>query len=130
MGATAVVVDAEGNERTDGVLADGDMLKVTSADGKIEVMYALHLSTTSTKLPDAVQIEIYPNPTSGKLNVSGVEAGSRIRVYNATGAIIRDMKVQSTLETLSLEGQPSGMYLIVVSSKSNQLLGRYKAMKR
>jgi hypothetical protein len=36
MGATAVVVDASGNEKTSGDLDDGDMLKVTSADGQLK----------------------------------------------------------------------------------------------
>jgi hypothetical protein len=130
MGATAIVVDANGTEKTSGALAQGDMVKVTSADGKIEVMYAILVNVVSSKLTGAAQIEIYPNPTNGKLNVRGVESGNRIQVYNSTGAMIRDMKVQSSFETLSLEGQPSGMYLIVISNNNNELLGRYKAVKK
>jgi hypothetical protein len=129
LGATAVVVDADGNEKTSGDLVRGDKVKVTSADGKIEVMYVLNLSVVSVKLPGTAQIEIYPNPTTGKLNVNGLEAGSRIQVYNANGAVIRDMKVQSSLEVVSIDDQPAGMYLIVISNK-NQLLGRYKAIKK
>ncbi len=129
MGATAVVVDAEGNEKTSGNLAQGDVLKVTSADGSIVVTYDLAVTVVSSKLPGAAQIEIYPNPTNGELNVNGVEVGSRIQVYSSTGSMIRDLKVQSSLETVSLEGQPSGMYMIVISNSNNELLGRYKAMK-
>lgn len=126
-GATAVVVDADGNEKTSGDINVGDMVKVTSADGKIVVMY--HLGVTSTEVMSRNQIEIYPNPTTGKLNVSGVEQGNRIQVFNGTGALVRDVKVARSLETVSLEGQPSGMYLIVISN-DNQLLGRYKAIKK
>ncbi|MBW6534325.1 MAG: T9SS type A sorting domain-containing protein [Mariniphaga sp.] len=125
-GATAVVVNANGNEKTSGDINAGDMVKVTSADGKIEVMY--QLGVTSAFEVNKNQIEIYPNPTSGKLNVSGVEKGNRIQVYNASGAMVRDMKVQSSLEVLSLDNQPAGMFLIVIS-KNDQLLGRYKAIK-
>jgi hypothetical protein len=128
MGATAVVVDANGNEKTSGDLNDGDMLKVTSKDGKIEVMYELILDLTSVDLAGLQQIEIYPNPTSGKLNVKGVEQGNRIRVFNATGAMVRDIKVQSNLEVLSIDDQPAGMFLIVISNDS-KVLGRYKAIK-
>jgi hypothetical protein len=126
-GATAVVVDAEGTEKTSGDMNVGDMVKVTSADGKIEVMY--QLGVTSAFDVNKNQIEIYPNPTTGKLNVSGVEKGNRIQVFNGTGSIVRDVQVRSNLETISLDGQPSGMYLIVIS-KENKLLGRYKAIKR
>jgi hypothetical protein len=129
MGATAVVVDAAGNEKTTGNIEDGDMLKVTSADGYIEVMYELNIVAVSSKLPSANQIEIYPNPTSGRLNVRGVEAGNRIQVYNSSGAVVRDLKVRSNLEVLSIDDQPAGLYLIVISN-NNSLLGRYKAIKK
>jgi hypothetical protein len=129
MGAAAVVVNANGTAKTTGNLAKGDMLKVTSADGHIVVMYDLNVVVVSASLPSTNQIEIYPNPTSGRLNVRGVEAGNRIQVYNSNGAVIRDMKVRSNIEVLSIDDQPAGMYLIVISS-DNTLIGRYKALKK
>jgi hypothetical protein len=129
MGATAVVVDANGNAKTTGTLVNGDMLKVTSADGHIEVMYELKVVAVSSNLTSGTQIEIYPNPTTGRLNVRGVEAGNRIQIYNSNGAVIRDMKVRSNVEVLSIDDQPAGMYLIVISN-DNTLLGRYKAVKK
>jgi hypothetical protein len=129
MGATAVVVDANGNAKTTGTLVNGDMLKVTSADGHIEVMYELKVVAVSSNLTAGTQIEIYPNPTTGRLNVRGIEAGNRIQVYNSNGAVVRDMKVRSNVEVLSIDDQPAGMYLIVISN-DNTLLGRYKAVKK
>ena len=129
MGATAVVVDANGNAKTTGNLATGDLIKVTSADGKMVVMYTLNVNAVSAQLPLTKQIEIYPNPTNGRLNVRGVEAGNRIQVYNSNGAVVRDMKVRSNVEVLSIDDQPAGMYLIVISNE-NKLLGRYKAVKK
>lgn len=129
MGATAVVVDASGNEKTSGDLNQGDMLKVTSADKKINVMYQLDLDVTSAGTIGMEQIEIYPNPTSGLLNISGLETGSRIQLFNATGSIIHEQYANNKFEVLSVEKIPSGMFLIVVS-KENKLLGRFKAIKK
>jgi hypothetical protein len=128
-GATAVVVDAEGNEKTSGDLDDGDMVKVTSADGKMEVMYTLDLDLTSTDLVNSGQINLYPNPTSGKINITGVTPGGRIQVFNSLGAAIRDINIQGNLETVSLDDQPAGMYLIVIRDKT-KMVGRYKVMRR
>ncbi|WP_372947165.1 T9SS type A sorting domain-containing protein [Mariniphaga sp.] len=127
MGATAIVVDAGGNEKTSGNLAVGDKVQVTSADGKIVVDYQIDLGTYAG-LPNANQIEIYPNPTNGRLNIRGAEQGNRIQVFNANGAIVRDLKVRSSLEVLSIDDQPAGMYLILIST-DKQLIGRYKAIK-
>jgi len=129
MGATAFVVDADGNEKTSGDLDDGDMLKVVSADGKFEAMYALNLDLTSADLTEDAQITLYPNPTNGKLNVSGVEVGGRIQVFSSMGANIGDIRVQRSIETVDLTDQPAGMYLIVVSN-ADKKLGQYKVLRK
>lgn len=131
MGATAVLLDADGNEKTSGLLDSSDMLKVTSADGKIQVVYGLHLTVVSSNLLGVNQIQVYPNPTNSKLNIKGVENGNRILVFNSTGAVIRDLKVQGTTEVLSIQDQPSGIYLVVIRNKHNdKVLGQYKVVKK
>ena len=126
-GATAVVVDIDGNEKTTGNLTGTDKVKVTSADGKIEVMYTFG-QLTDAELLHINQIEIYPNPTNGRLNVAGVESGQRIQVFNSVGSAILEVKVQSNNELLELNEHPAGMYLITVSDH-NKLLGKFKAIK-
>ncbi len=129
MGATAVVMGADGKEKISGDLAKGDMLKVTSADGKMQVMYSLDVDVTSAKMVNSGQISLYPNPTSGKINIEGVTPGGRIQVFNSMGAAIREINIQGNLEIVSLDDQPAGMYLIVISDKTKKV-GRYKVMRR
>jgi D-arabinose 5-phosphate isomerase GutQ len=128
MGATAVVVDSEGNEKTTGNIAESDMVKVTSADGKIEVMYSFG-AVVSARAIDARNIKLYPNPTDAVINISGLETGGRIKVFNALGMQVRDIRIQRNIESISLNEQPSGLYLIVVSD-SEKMLGRYKVLKK
>jgi len=77
---------------------------------------------------EATQIELYPNPSNGKLNVPGVQKGQRIQVYNSAGSAIIEMKVENSHEIINIDKQPAGLYLIVVSDQ-NGLLGKYKAIK-
>lgn len=127
-GASAVVVDKDGNVKNTGDVNGSDMVLVTSADGKMKVYYTFGPLTAASTI-NANNIELYPNPTNGEINVSGVKAGYRIQVYNSVGAAIRDINVQSSIERISLRNQPAGMYMIVVSD-NNKMLGRYKAMKQ
>ena len=127
MGATAVVVDKDGNEKTSGDIDGSDKVKVTSVDGKVEVLYTFG-QLTGNEIVETNNIELYPNPTNGQLNISGVERGNRIQVFNSTGAAIRTINVENSIETISLQKEPAGMYLIVISN-NNKLLGRYKAIK-
>ncbi len=129
MGATAVVVDADGNEKASGELSQGDKVKVTSADGKMVVMYSIELDVTSSRKLAESSIKVYPNPTSGKVNIQGLEQGTRIQVYNYNGALLRDVRTSSTLEVISLDNQPSGMYLVVLT-KDSRLVGQYKVILR
>ncbi len=128
MGATATVVDKNGTVKSTGDINGGDMVMVTSADGKMKVYYSFG-PLTALNTYHSNGIDLYPNPTDGKINVSGVKAGNRIQVYNSVGAAIRDIKVQNSIETISLDNQPAGMYMIIISDQ-NKMLGRYKALRK
>ena len=125
-GASAVVVDKNNNVKSTGDVDGGDKVLVTSADGKMKVFYTFGPLTSAGNI-EANQIELYPNPTSSDINVCGVKTGYRIQVYNSAGSAIRDINVQHSSERISLNNQPAGMYLIVVSDK-NTMLGRYKVL--
>ncbi len=127
-GANAEIVDVNGNVKTSGSLKRGDVLKVTSGDQKIIVFYRLALDLTSAGKIGLEQIVIYPNPTSGVLNISGIQTGNRIQLYSSTGALILVRNASANIEVLSLDNVPSGMFYIVVSNE-NKMIGRFKAIK-
>jgi len=127
-GAAVAVVDKDGTVKINGDIDGGDKVMVTSADGKIKVYYSFG-PLTSARDFESNNIELYPNPTNDEINVSGVNTGQRIQVYNSAGAAIREINVQNSIERISLGNQPAGMYMIVVSD-NNKLIGRYKLMKR
>ncbi len=130
MGATMVVVDKNGEVRTSGDLNDGDKLVVTSADGKISTAYTLTLDITANgAIGMQQQIAVFPNPASNNLHVQGVETGNRIQVYSVAGTLVCEMKAQSTLEVISIEQVPSGMFVIVVCD-DQKVLGRFKAIRK
>ncbi len=63
-GATAVLVDKDGNEKTSGDVESSDLIKVTSLDGKIVVTYSIS-PLTATEIVETNNIELYPNRTNG-----------------------------------------------------------------
>ena len=127
-GASVAVVDKDGVVKINGDISSDDKVEVTSADGKMKVFYTFGPLTSASVL-ESNDIQLYPNPTNGEINVSGLKAGYRIQVYNSVGAAVRDINVQNSIERISLRNQPAGMYMIVVSDNS-KMLGRYKAMKQ
>jgi hypothetical protein len=127
-GASVAVIDKAGFVKINGDINGGDMVKVTSSDGKMTNYYTFGTLTAIGNL-GSKNIQLYPNPTSGEIIVSGLKAGQRIQVYNSAGAAIREINVHESIERISLKNQPAGMYMIVVSD-NRKMLGRYKALKQ
>lgn len=65
------------------------------------------------------QIEIYPNPTRGKLNINGLQQVNRFEVYSLDGRLLTSEEVQliSDEALLDLSHLPSGTYLLRTSSE-------------
>ena len=74
-------------------------------------------------------INLYPNPSNGRVFVEGLEPGSNIQVYNIVGVPVFSKLVQNSNEVLSLEDQPAGLYLVVVTN-NKEIVGRYKLIIR
>lgn len=128
-GATVKVVDNEGNDKTTGALAATDLVIVTSGDGSLEVKYSFDEFVVGTEMFTNYNIEFFPNPSDGMLNVRGVENGFKIHVYNAYGARVINQEMISDRETIYINQHPAGVYMIVVFDNKEQMIGNYKVVK-
>jgi len=127
VGATMEILDANGNEKTSGALVAGDQVMITSGDGAAQVSYTISIST-GVKNPQNSMIEMFPNPSTGILNVTGLKVGQTIKVMNSAGMVIETINVANTFEVISLDRHAAGIYLIIVG-ENEKLIGRYKAIK-
>jgi hypothetical protein len=126
-GATLKVVDALGAEVTTGnVLADYKV-EVTSSDGLFTVTYEIDI-LVSVDNPLGDKVVVFPNPSKGTFNVTGVKVGNRIQVTNIIGVRVYEKVAESEKETILLEGQRNGVYFISISNDKNEI-GRYKVVK-
>lgn len=60
-----------------------------------------------------------PNPASGKVTITGLLAGSDIRVYNSAGVLVRQLKAKSATQDIPLDGLNPGRYTVRVSNKES-----------
>jgi hypothetical protein len=129
-GATVEVQDNTGAGKAGAdMLADDDQLQVVAADGVNTVVYTIQLDHTSIAAPDFQELNVYPNPTTGQFFIEGLETGQRIRVYNAVGMALRNITAYSSVEQISLDDQPNGMYYITVSNDED-VVSRLKVIKQ
>lgn len=75
------------------------------------------LSTTAKK---PLELDVFPNPTSGLVNISIEQGQGKIAVQDMSGRVVIQQVVNSNLTTLDLGYLPSGIYLISLKTE-NQL---------
>ncbi|MCB0402855.1 MAG: T9SS type A sorting domain-containing protein [Flavobacteriales bacterium] len=63
--------------------------------------------------------EIYPNPFSNTLHISGVNRDSELVLYNSIGQIVLKQRIQSGETVLELGNQPQGVYFLKLQTGEN-----------
>jgi hypothetical protein len=128
-GATLSVLDKDGNVKASGNMAKDDKLKVTSSDGKYSSTYAVEVGTVGVDRIANGDVRMYPNPTTGFVTMEGVKAGSVVKLVNTLGSVVMNMVTTADNETINIENQKSGIYMVVVSS-NNKVVGNFKLIKQ
>ncbi len=83
---------------------------------------------TGTRDMELMDFTVFPNPTADVLNLRGLEMADEnyeIRLRSTVGQVVRAMPL---VPAISLEGLPSGMYLLEVV-EDKQVVGRKRVIK-
>jgi hypothetical protein len=123
-GATFEIIDSN----DDGAVNTGDIVRVTSQDGTVTRDYEIFIASSAYTIKRG-NLTLYPNPTTGEINIKGLEAGSTIHVFNTAGKRVVISKALSEFENVSLHGQPTGLYMVVIENGS-KITDRFKVIKR
>ena len=146
-GSASLIASYSTDEKNKNGFADGDKIKIytwNQLSGNEAEMQAEIVSgqmtyernstvlaklksagTGSNKLSDLVKIDIFPNPSVGKVTVRFSELpepGSSIDILDLSGRKITSRTVAGFNEMFDLTGQPAGIYLVKASLGSDELL--------
>ena len=81
-----------------------------------EVSFDFCISTVGIEDANDVEIEEYPNPSTGHVNVKGVE-NAKVSVYNVTGALVAEYENFNN-SIIDLSEQENGIYIMKISNDS------------
>ena len=70
---------------------------------------------------EMMQVSVWPNPTTGLVNISSTEPVKTVEVYNVQGALVKSVSGESTLD---LRNQPVGVYMVRVTTESTTSVQR------
>ena len=79
-------------------------------------------STNVVMIDEAVKIDVFPNPSSGRVTVRFSEmpdAGSKIEITDIAGRMISSRLISDTSEEFNLDQQSGGLYLVKTILGSN-----------
>lgn len=71
--------------------------------------------------PSTPQISVYPNPSSGQFNFSGLEKENKIEVFDITGRIIYQSIANSYFETINISDKAKGIYFYRITKEMKLL---------
>jgi len=112
-GAYLKLMDADGAEKTEGMILGTDKLEVTSEDLNTVVVYTLNL-LVSVHDWALVNMKVYPNPVSDLLYVEGLEGSCMIELSSMSGQQLKSVRTSDPVCTLSLGSFNAGMYILRV----------------
>ena len=72
--------------------------------------------TTEGSIETATAMSIFPNPTSGMLNVTSNEEITSIEIFNSVGNIVVSCNVAGNSSAIDMNNLPNGMYFVRVST--------------
>ena len=81
-----------------------------------EASFDFCITTVGLDDPDNLEIEVYPNPSTGLVNIKGVN-NAKVSVYKVTGALVAEYE-NFNEGIIDLSKQNSGIYIIKISNES------------
>ena len=76
------------------------------------------------------QVTAYPNPATGMLTLSGLEAGYTINVYDTTGKPCASGPVKEQSQDIYLYSLKTGTYILEIMDTNGTTIKRLKVEKR
>lgn len=81
-------------------------------------MSSFSFSTLSINSNELSMTSIFPNPTDGIVNISGVHNLDHIDIYNLNGQLIKSFSKNGNMQQIDVTELQSGIYFVNIQSKS------------
>jgi predicted transcriptional regulator len=95
---------------------------VTNANGCDSTSAPFNVTFIGIEWTEQTAWSMYPNPTHSMVYVKDAPMGAMVRVYNATGQLITQVAVNTTVCSLDMSELPAGVYSIQVADTHKLLI--------
>lgn len=92
-----------------------------SAGSKLDIQRIIR-ETSAVRLLEVLPLNLYPNPTSGKINIEGIQ-DVMVKVYNRAGQLI--LAHQEKGDGIDVSQLTPGYYIVIAENISATYIGRF-----
>jgi hypothetical protein len=89
-------------------------LKMTDQDGNFTYSKIIKTEKGSTG-----KLEIFPNPVTNNLSISGLNAMGNLEIMTLHGASLKRLSITGNTQTINLANYPAGMYILKYTTGRN-----------
>jgi hypothetical protein len=93
-------------------------LKQVDFDGKFEYTNILNIEFQDIK----IKYQIYPNPATHYIIVTGMPTGERVQIFNVNGQLVKEFQTNSTSHHALITDLPSGTYFVKIGEQVKKLI--------
>lgn len=69
-------------------------------------------------------VQIFPNPSNGKIHIKTTNVVNAVKVYNSIGVLVYAENADSNFSEIDLTNQPKGIYFITVENNDTKMVKR------
>ncbi len=117
-------------------MTSGNDFAFASKENGINKPPQLVITYTSARqqslVSDNSNISVFPNPITDRVSVSGASIGSRVKIFNSTGMLQKEVIIKEGQNWIDMYDLPSGYYILNVfeQNKTNKVMSTRKIIKQ
>ena len=85
-------------------------------------IHAIFVPETANETGMGIEVEVYPNPTTGKVFVLTGKKSAMLRLFNHSGTLLWSGEVVASPTVLNLESYPAGLYILDIDGYKAKIL--------
>ena len=122
-GNYSVIVDA----RSSFFFMDKMVLRRTDVSDSIafnlnNVESSCYDASLSTVTVEKKEVKIFPNPTSGKLEIRNIPENTKLTITNILGEVVREYRMKNSIEAVDIRSLKSGIYFISSTDQNSHFV--------
>lgn len=99
-------------------------LFIRSNGGEVDTVFITQAANKETGVSfnrTADQIKLYPNPTTGRIVVKGLEGKTTVRIFSSLGKSIRTVELDDVNSGIDISQLKPGLYLVEISVENGRV---------